>query len=88
MAKINKKMTFGEIIRKNPDAIPILLNKGMHCIGCGMAVYETLEEGALAHGIDPDEVVAEINNEKDNINKKKTKKQNIIKKIRNWEIKK
>jgi hybrid cluster-associated redox disulfide protein len=77
MAKINKKMKFSEIIKKNPEAIQILLDKGMHCIGCGMAGFETLEDGAIAHGIDPDKVVEEINkkSEKKSIKKKdKTKK--------------
>lgn len=69
--KITKNMTFSEIIEKNPDAIEILFNKGMHCIGCGIAGFETLEEGALVHGINPDKLVKEIN---DKLNKKAKKK--------------
>jgi len=59
--KINKKMSFMEVMRKNPDAIEVLLDKGMHCMGCGMAMQETLEDGAIAHGLDADELVKEIN---------------------------
>jgi len=59
--KITKKMTFNEILEKNPESVMILLEKGMHCIGCGMAGFETLEQGALAHGIDVDELVKELN---------------------------
>ncbi len=59
--EINKKMSFSEIIEKNPEAIGILFEKGMHCIGCGMAGMETLEQGALMHGLDPDALVKEIN---------------------------
>lgn len=59
--KINKKMSFTEIIQKNPDAADVLMNNGMHCIGCGMATAETLEEGAAAHGIDADKIVDEVN---------------------------
>jgi hybrid cluster-associated redox disulfide protein len=71
--KITKKMTFNEILQKNPESVMILLEKGMHCIGCGMAGFETLEQGALAHGINPDELVKELNNEKKNKTEIKTK---------------
>jgi hybrid cluster-associated redox disulfide protein len=60
--KITKKMSFAEIIQKNPKAAEILFENGMHCIGCAMAINETLEQGAIAHGIDPDKIVKEINN--------------------------
>jgi len=59
--KISKEMTFSEIIQKAPEAGEVLFNSGMHCIGCGMAGMETLEQGALAHGLDPDKLVDEIN---------------------------
>jgi hybrid cluster-associated redox disulfide protein len=59
--KINKKMNFAEIIKKNPDAIRILMEKGMHCVGCYASAMETLEEGAMMHGMDPDKLVEEIN---------------------------
>jgi hybrid cluster-associated redox disulfide protein len=59
--KITKEMSFSEIMEKNPEAIGILLENGMHCIGCPMAMQETLEEGAIAHGIDPKKLTEEIN---------------------------
>ena len=58
---INKKMSFGEILNRYPQAAGILMARGMHCMGCGMAMYETLEQGALMHGFNPDELVKEIN---------------------------
>jgi len=48
-------------MEKYPEAAEILMNKGMHCIGCGMAMFETLEQGAMVHGLDADELVNEIN---------------------------
>ena len=54
-------MTFSEIIEKNPEAVGVLLEKGMHCIGCPMSQMESLEEGCLAHGLNPDEIVKELN---------------------------
>lgn len=60
-AKISKKMSFSEIMQKFPEVIGTLMEKGMHCCGCPMAMQETLEQGCLSHGINPDEVVKELN---------------------------
>ena len=58
---VNKKMSFGEIMNRYPQTAEILMKSGMHCFGCSMAMYETLEQGALMHGINPDKIVNEIN---------------------------
>jgi len=58
--EIKKDMSFSQIMESSPDVIGILLDKGMHCIGCPMAMQETLEQGAIAHGLDPDELIKEI----------------------------
>lgn len=60
-SKIKKNMTFAEITQKYPEVGEVLIKKGLHCIGCGMALYETLEQGAIMHGLNPDKLVAEIN---------------------------
>ncbi len=59
--KINKKIGFAELLEKHPESIEILMNSGMHCIGCPASMFETLEDGALAHGINVDKLVKEIN---------------------------
>jgi len=61
---INKKMSFAEILEKKPEAASILMGKGMHCCGCPMAMQETLEQGACAHGLDADEIVKELNSKR------------------------
>ena len=58
---ITKEMTIGEILRTNPNVAPVLLEAGMHCLGCPSAQAESLEEAAMVHGIDADELVATIN---------------------------
>jgi hybrid cluster-associated redox disulfide protein len=58
---VTKNMTFGEILNRYPEAGRIIMSKGLHCIGCGMAFQETLEQGAIMHGINPDKLVKEIN---------------------------
>lgn len=60
MAAISKEMTIGEILRANPNVAPVLLEAGMHCIGCPSAQGESLEEAALVHGIDIDALMKAI----------------------------
>ena len=54
-------MTIGELMFTNPDVAPILMEIGMHCLGCPSAQGETLEEAAMVHGIDSDLLVEKIN---------------------------
>lgn len=61
MAKITKDMTIGQALRVSQDIIPVLFEIGMHCIGCPSAQMETLEEAAMVHGLDADELLAKIN---------------------------
>lgn len=61
MAKINKQMTMGEILMVDMDIANILLEVGMHCIGCPAHQSETLEEAAMVHGLDVDLLVEKIN---------------------------
>ncbi len=54
--KIDKNMTFGELLKKFPAAGPILAGYGLHCIGCHIGVTETIEQGGKAHGMDDGQV--------------------------------
>ena len=60
MSQITKEMTIGEILNTNPDVAPILLEAGMHCLGCPSAQGESLEEAAMVHGMDIDELMTKI----------------------------
>lgn len=60
MSKITKEMTIGEILRMNPDVAPILMDAGMHCLGCPSAQGESLEEAAMVHNMDIDSLMAAI----------------------------
>ena len=62
MAEITKDMTIGEILAKAPNVAPILMEAGMHCLGCPSAQAETLEEAAMVHGINIDELMTSIVN--------------------------
>ena len=58
---IEKTMTIGKLLEENPDKADILLEAGMHCLGCLVAQDETIEEACEVHGIDVDELVKELN---------------------------
>lgn len=60
MENITKDMTIGEILRKAPQVAPVLMEAGMHCLGCPSAQGETLEEAAMVHGMDIDELMKAI----------------------------
>jgi hybrid cluster-associated redox disulfide protein len=59
--KINKDMTIAEALKLKPKIAPILMSKGMHCLGCVIAQGETLEQAAQVHGLDVDELMIELN---------------------------
>ena len=58
--EVTKEMTIGDILRAKPEAAPVLLEIGMHCLGCPSAQAESLEEAAMVHGIDIDELMKKI----------------------------
>jgi hybrid cluster-associated redox disulfide protein len=59
--KINKDMTFGEVLKKYPETVKTFFEYGMHCFGCHIAVSETIEQGALAHGVDVGQLMQDLN---------------------------
>ncbi len=61
MAQINRDTMIGELLQIDPEIAPVLLNIGMHCLGCPSSQMETIAEAAMVHGINPDDLVNEIN---------------------------
>ncbi len=57
---ITKDMTIGELLVVAPIVAPVLMEVGMHCLGCPSAQAETLEEAAMVHGLDADVLVDKI----------------------------
>ena len=58
---IEKTTKIGEILEQYPEKAEILLNLGMHCLGCPASQMETIEEACAVHGIDVEEVLLELN---------------------------
>lgn len=61
MAKISKDMTIGDILRVDEGLVPILLETGMHCLGCPSAQAESLEDACAVHGTDVDAIINKMN---------------------------
>lgn len=61
MEKVNKEMKIEEVIKKYPETLEVFNKHGFHCVGCAAASFENIEQGALAHGITPEELVEELN---------------------------
>lgn len=59
--KFSKDTKIGEILEKDPNKIDLLIEIGMHCVGCPASQDETLEEACMIHGIDVNDVVEELN---------------------------
>lgn len=58
---LDRKMTITDIVETYPDTFEVFMSHGMHCIGCMAAEFETVEEGAYAHGIDVEELMRDLN---------------------------
>jgi len=61
MAKVTAETLISEVLDINPEAAPIFMGMGMHCLGCAMASGETVGEAAEVHGVDVDGLLAQLN---------------------------
>lgn len=61
MVQVSKDMIIADIIKVDENLVGLLMEAGMHCIGCPSAQGESLEEAAFVHGINPDALVNELN---------------------------
>ena len=75
---ITKETTIGDVVNKYPEVIPIILNYGLHCVGCGANPYETIENGCLGHGMSKDVVNMLVKDVNEEIRKRKSDKNKII----------
>ncbi len=55
---IEPNMTIGDVVAKYPETVEVMLKYGLHCIGCHVSPYETLEQGSLGHGMPREEFQA------------------------------
>jgi hybrid cluster-associated redox disulfide protein len=58
---ITKEMSIGEVVTKYPQTVKVFLQHGLMCVGCAAARFENLEQGAVAHGINVEALVKDLN---------------------------
>jgi hybrid cluster-associated redox disulfide protein len=58
---ITKDMTIGEVIKVDPNKAEVLMSFGMGCVGCPSAQAETIEEAAMVHGLNLDQLMEALN---------------------------
>ncbi len=59
--KITKSMTLHQILQMNPEVATVLGKYNLGCIGCLGAINETLERGAINHGLDVNDLLRDLN---------------------------
>lgn len=59
--KITKDTIIGELVYEHPELLGIFLEHGLHCFGCSIAQFDTIEAGARAHGIHPEHLLKDLN---------------------------
>lgn len=59
--KLTKEMAIAEALKLKPQIAPVLMSKGMHCLGCVIAQGETIEQAAEVHGLEAEQLVKELN---------------------------
>lgn len=60
---IERTTKIGELLETTPEKAEILIEAGMHCLGCPASQAETIEEACEVHGIDVDDLLEKINKE-------------------------
>ena len=58
---ITKDMLVTDALMVNPNLAPVLMQAGMYCFSCPASMGETLEEAAMVHGFDVDDILEAVN---------------------------
>ncbi len=58
--EITKETTMGQMLEYDMGIAYVLMQCGMHCVGCPSSIGESLEEACIVHGLDADEVMEQI----------------------------
>ena len=58
---IKADMAIGDVVSKYPSTIEVFFKHGLGCVGCAVARFENIQQGAMAHGIDVDTLIADLN---------------------------
>ena len=59
---VTRDTFIGELLEADINTAQILMEMGMHCVGCPSSIGESLAEACMVHGINVDELVDRLNN--------------------------
>jgi hybrid cluster-associated redox disulfide protein len=52
--------TVAALLARDPRAARVLLDHGMHCVGCAIAPFETLSEICTIYGVSLEQLLADL----------------------------
>jgi len=58
---ITAEMKIGDVVQQYPETVKVFLSHGLMCVGCAVARFENIRQGATAHGIDVDRLIEDLN---------------------------
>ncbi len=58
---ITKEMPINDVVKQYPETIAVFMKHGLHCIGCAIAAFESIADGATVHGIDVGVLIDDLN---------------------------
>ena len=58
---ITKGMVIGQVVEEHPETVLVFFKHGLGCVGCAIARFESIEQGARAHGVEVDSLIADLN---------------------------
>jgi hybrid cluster-associated redox disulfide protein len=58
---ITPEMAIGDVIGRYPGTVSVFMNHGLGCVGCAVARFENIRQGAMAHGINVDALMQDLN---------------------------
>lgn len=61
MAEVTKDTLIGEALMIDKGIAAILMQNGMHCVGCPSSAGESLAEASMVHGMNVDKLISDIN---------------------------
>ena len=60
-ATITGDEPIGDVLKAYPQTLRVFLSHGLMCVGCAVARFENIRDGAMAHGINVEALLKDLN---------------------------
>ena len=57
---LDKNSIIGDVLDAYPQTAPVFMAIGMHCLGCPASRGESIADACMVHGVNVDELIAEL----------------------------